>query len=132
MLIAGRAFDGASVYYNTERNLRSVAGNASWFTEFRPRNFIGMEFIFRLLRFFFTHNICCHVGGTLATYLAVYQTSYQVVTILIVMKGIPILNYLFQKREELVEIFYLEEFRFALQEFMPTRMFVSAMSGVVF
>jgi hypothetical protein len=36
--------------------------------------------------------------------------------IFIAMKDNPILNFIFQKREELMSIFYLEDFRFALQE----------------
>jgi hypothetical protein len=68
--ISERFFDGASSYSNTERSLRSDAGIGSWFTEFHPQNFIGLEFIFRLLKFFFIQDISCHLGGSLRTYLA--------------------------------------------------------------
>jgi hypothetical protein len=52
MLICGHAFVGESRYFNTERRLRSVTGTGSWFTEFRARNFKGMEFIFQILKLF--------------------------------------------------------------------------------
>jgi hypothetical protein len=104
---SNRAFDGASADFTTERSLPSVASIVSWFTEFRPQDFIGFEFLSLLLKFFFIQEICCHLGGSLPTYLAGLQASYRLVAIFMAMKDDPEVKLIFQRREELVETFYL-------------------------
>jgi hypothetical protein len=119
MDISNLAFDGASVYFTTERSLRSFAGIGSLFIEFRPRDFIGLEFIFVFLKLFFIQETCCHVGGPLPTYLAWLQTSYRMVAIFMAMKDDSVVKLIFRRREELVETFYLRPFRFTLREVVP-------------
>jgi hypothetical protein len=63
MRLSRQAFDVESRYFHTEKRLQPVAGIASWFAEFKARNFIGLDIIFQLLKLLFIHDICCHVGG---------------------------------------------------------------------
>ena len=52
MLILGNAFDGAGEFYNADWHLQSTAGQARWFPDFTPVNFIVFRFIYELLKHF--------------------------------------------------------------------------------
>jgi hypothetical protein len=83
MLVADRAFDGSSSMFGAYERLTHLAGNASWFTEFRPIHHDKFAYVERLLRIFFRHYIGCHVSGFYASYLAGVTNSYRGVSLYI-------------------------------------------------
>ena len=70
MRISDQDFDGAKEFYFADWWLQFTAGSARLFPEFSPVNFIALRFMFELLKHFWRHEICCHIGGYLPTYLA--------------------------------------------------------------
>ena len=46
MLVDGKQFPGSTFYVDTYNTLRSIAGNASRFTEFKPVLFTNSSFSF--------------------------------------------------------------------------------------
>ena len=91
----GNAFNGANEFYYTDWQLQYTAGSARWFPEFTSVNLIALRFMFKLLKHFLRHDICCHIGNAFATYIAGLQTSFQRVLFFIVLKESPLLNLLF-------------------------------------
>ena len=79
-------------------------------------NLIALRFMFKLLKHFLRHDICCHIGNAFATYIAGLQTSFQRVLFFIVLKESPLLNLLFQRGETPRETFYLGHFHFTLYQ----------------
>ena len=70
--------------------------------------------MFELLKHFLRHDICCHIGGAFATYIAGLQTSFQRVKFFIVLKESLLLNLLFERGETPLETFYVGHFHFTL------------------
>jgi hypothetical protein len=62
MLVNGKPFGSSTTYLTTYRELRTLAGNASWFTEFRPIRFPATETIqLLMLEFFSKSSMLFHV-----------------------------------------------------------------------
>ena len=116
MKLIGQAFNGASDYFYTDWRLGIAAGSVRWFPEFAPTDLIVLRFIFALMKCFFRHDICCHVGGSFLTYLEGLQTDYQRITIFIGLKNAPLINLIFQSVSELRESFCVGRFHFALYQ----------------
>jgi hypothetical protein len=113
MLVAGRAFDGSTSLLNAYERLTYLAGNASWFTEFRPIHSYFFPHLKRLLRIFLKHNICCHISGSYATYLAGVTNSFRGVSLYITIRDTQILNLIF-RRGEGRDTFDVDDFSFSL------------------
>ena len=64
-------------FYFADWHLHFTAGSARWFPEFTPVNFIVLRVMFDLLKHFWRHDICCHIGGSFPTYLGVLHTGFQ-------------------------------------------------------
>jgi hypothetical protein len=79
-------------------------------------HFIGLEFIFQLLKYLFIYDICGHVGGAFPTYIARFQTIFHKGTVFIALKEHPLLKSIFQNGEELVQTFHISPFEFTLVE----------------
>ena len=54
MLIDGKPFPGSTSYVDKHTTLLSVAGNASWFTEFVPFHFPSIRTFHKLMFHFYT------------------------------------------------------------------------------
>jgi hypothetical protein len=92
--------------------LQSVAGNGQWFAEFRPVNFLGLNFVppigvFLMLSF-------AVITGAYPTYLAGFQTSFAGVCMFIALKEHPFLKLIFQIDEEPQQTFDIGPFHFIL------------------
>jgi hypothetical protein len=120
MLVAGRAFDGSASLLGAYERLTNLAGNTSWFTEFRPIPCVKFDYLERLLRIFFMHNVCCHISGFYASYLAGVTNSHCGVSLYIALQDAPILNWVFQRGEEEEDIFDLGEYTFNLEDDLGT------------
>jgi hypothetical protein len=118
MRVNGRIFDAATRYYAINRALQSIAGSGYWFAEFQPVNFIGLSFMYNLLKYLFGIYIyiCCHASGAYPSYLAGFQTSFAGATIFIAPKEHPFINLIFQLGEETLQIFHMGPFKFILFE----------------
>ena len=101
--VMGKAFDGARDYSYADWHLRIDARSARWFPEVTPTELMAVRFIFALMKRFFRHDICCHVGGFFPTYLAGLQTRCERVIISIAVKEVPLLNLILQRVGELRE-----------------------------
>jgi hypothetical protein len=110
----GSAFNGATFYFDANRALHSIAGSEYWFREFPPVNFTGLGLMYLLLESFYSANICAHVGGTYPTYVAGVLTSFRSATIFIALKQGLWLNFIFRRREELLNSFHTGPFIFTL------------------
>jgi len=85
MLVDGKQFPGSTFYVDTYNTLRSIAGNASRFTEFVPVHFPNMRTIHKLLFLFYTHGLCCFMTGSFVSYLAGFLTFFRAVSIYMVL-----------------------------------------------
>ena len=72
MHIDGKKFHG-STSYNT---LLSVAGNASWFTEFVPIHFPSIRTFNKLLFHFYKHGLYCFITGSFVSDIAGFLTFF--------------------------------------------------------
>jgi len=70
MLVDGKQFPGSTFYVDTYNTLRSIAGNASSFTEFVPFQFPNIRTYHKLLFLFYRHGLCCFMTGSFVSYLA--------------------------------------------------------------
>jgi hypothetical protein len=96
MLVNGEPFDGSTSYLSIYRELREIAGIASWFTEFRPIRFPARELILPLMLQFFKINICCFMSGSFVCFLAGILRSFKAITMHVVLTDIPIVKLIFQ------------------------------------
>jgi len=64
MLVNGKHFPGSTFYVDTQNTLRSIAGNASMFTEFVPVHFPNIRTFHKLLFHFYRHGLCCFVTSS--------------------------------------------------------------------
>ncbi len=103
-------FDGVRRYFDLDMSLMPVAGHFARFAEFRPQHFLGLVFRFDLLKQFFNFDICMHVMGSYPAYVAGLLPSFDWVMVFVASKDHPILNFLFQRRSELVQTFGIGPF----------------------
>jgi hypothetical protein len=64
MLVDGKQFPGSTFYVDTHNTLRSIADNASMFTEFVPVHFPYIRTFQKLLFHFYRHGLCCFMTGS--------------------------------------------------------------------
>ena len=55
MKVNGKSFDGTTHTSDTQKRLRTIAGNASWFTEYQAVRFPWCEHTLLLSEFFLRH-----------------------------------------------------------------------------
>jgi hypothetical protein len=79
MLVDGKQFPGSTFYVDTYNTLRSIACNASRFTEFVPVHFPNIRTFHKLL--FYRHGLCCFMTGSFVSYLAGFLTFFRAVSI---------------------------------------------------
>ena len=114
MQLFPRPFDGARRYFDLDMSLNLVAGHFARFAEFRPQPFLGLVFRFDLLKQFFNFDICIHVMRSYPAYVAGLLPSFDWAMVYVALKDHPILNFLFQRRSELVQTFDIGPFVFNL------------------
>jgi hypothetical protein len=117
MLVVGKPFDSYTTYLTTYRKLRSVAGIASWFTEFQPIRFPAREIIQLLMLEFFRNHLCCFMSGSFVSFMAGILYSFKGVTIHFVLTDSPIVRLIFQIGPEYVTQFNIKDFTFRLMEY---------------
>jgi len=76
MLVDGKQFSGSTFYVDTYNTLRSIAGNASRFTEFKPVFFPNILTFHKLLFLFYRHGLCCFMTGSFVSYIAGFLTFF--------------------------------------------------------
>ena len=119
MKINGRNFDGSSTLLESNRSLRSLAGNISGFTEFQPIPCPKRDIFELLLLKLFQLNICCHLSGSFVTWTAGVFHSYMAATLYVAVTDIPIVNIIFQKGPIEIGHFSLDVFHFHLVKAEP-------------
>jgi hypothetical protein len=108
MLVHGKLFDSSTAFLTTYRELRTVAGIASWFTEFRPIRFPAREIIQLFMLEFFRNHLCCFMSGSFVCFLAGILHSLKAVTMHFVLTDSPIVRLIFQRGPELVTQFTIK------------------------
>ena len=110
------SFDGSTALVDTDRRLRSIASNISWFTEFQPipcsERSITELFVLKLFKL----NICCHLSGSFSAFPAGVFHSYKAAMLYIAMTNTPFLNIIFQKGSIEISHFNLDYFHFELMD----------------
>ena len=97
MLVNGKHFPGSTFYVDTQNTLRSIAGNASMFTEFVPVHFPNIRTFHKLLFHFYRHGLCCFMTGSFVSYIACFLTLFRAATIYMVLDDChPIVRLIFQ------------------------------------
>ena len=109
-----RPFDGARRYFDVDMSLMPVAGHFARFAEFRPQHFLGLLFMFDLLKQFFKFDICMHVMGSYPAYVAGLLPSIDWAMVYVALKDHPVLNVLFQRSSDLAQTFDFGPFVFNL------------------
>ena len=61
--------------------LAGYRGNAVWFSEFRPKHFLSLGFMFHLLQQLYRLDIYCHVSWSFLSYLAGIHISFEEATL---------------------------------------------------
>ena len=112
-------FDGSSHSLDTQEPLSLIAGNVSWFTEYRHVNVVSIDALYCLLMEFFRHRNYCHLSGSYVRYTTATLHSFRAVTLYIAMTDTPVLNLLFQQGSENIESFTVGVFRFWLVDAHP-------------
>ena len=107
MRLKGKNLNGSNALLHTDRHIRYTAGNVTRFPEFQPRSVPVKEIMEVLLFHLFGHNICCHLGGPIRTYMAQIFNSYQTIRLNVALNDSPLQKLLFQAAGE-AEYFNLE------------------------
>ena len=74
MLVVGKQFPGSTFYVDTHNTLRSIADNASMFTEFVPVHFPNIRTFHKLLFHLYRHGLCCFMTGSFISYISGFLT----------------------------------------------------------
>jgi len=77
MLVNGERFSGSTSYADKYTTLRTIAGNSSWFTEFKPVQFPAISTFHRLSFPFYRHGLCGFITGSFVSYIAGYVDSFE-------------------------------------------------------
>jgi len=80
-LVNGEKFFGSTSYVDNHTTLRTIAGNSSWFTEFRPVQFPAISTFHRLLFLFYRHCLCRVITGSFVSYIAGYVIIFRAMSI---------------------------------------------------
>jgi len=70
MLIDGKKFHGSTSYVDKNNTFISIAGNASWFTEFIPIHFPAIRTFHKHLFHIYRHGLCCFMTGSFVSYIS--------------------------------------------------------------
>ena len=103
----------------TNRRLGSLAGNVSWFTEFKPNECPERDIFELLLLRLFQLDICCHLSGSFATHTAGVFHSHSAATLYMTITDNPFVNPFLQKGPMDIEHSYFDEFLFRLVDTDP-------------
>jgi len=76
MLIDGKMFYDSTSNVEKNNTLRSIAGNASWFTEFVPIHFPAIRTFHKLVFNFNRHCLCCFMTGSFVSYVAGFSKFF--------------------------------------------------------
>jgi hypothetical protein len=106
MLINGKSLNSSTTYLDTYRQMRTIAGNASWFTEFRPVRFPARETIHLLLLEFFHRHIliCSFLSGSFVCFIAGILNSFKAASIYVVLTTHPLCAIFFKEDLKLFQI----------------------------
>jgi hypothetical protein len=70
MKLLGVDFDGSCTLHTAHHHVQSVAGTATWLSDYVPIRYETRHIIERLLSEFFDFDICCRISGPFPAYAA--------------------------------------------------------------
>ena len=115
MLIDGPKFYGSTSYVDKHNAFRSVAGNASSFTEFIPIHFPSIRTFHKLLFHFHSHGLCSFMTGRFVSYIAGFLTFFRGVSVYMILDDDhPIIHLIYQKGPNVIQHFIIGFFHFEL------------------
>ena len=103
MLIDGKRFHGSTSYSNKHNSLRSVAGNASWFTEFQSLHLPNIRTFHKLLFHFYRHGLCFYDGQFCLLHSGFSKFFRAVSVYMILDVDQPIIRLIFQKVSHVIQ-----------------------------
>jgi len=120
MLIDRKKFHGSTSYVDKHNTMLSVAGNASWFTEFVPIHFPSIRTFHKLLFHFYRHGLCCFMTGSFVSYIAGALTFFLAISgYMILNDDHPIIRLIFQKGPNVIHHLIIGFFHFELLHKYP-------------
>jgi hypothetical protein len=115
MLMNGKAFDGSTFHYDMNDRLKRWAGrNIDCFTTFNPLIFPNHMMIFRFLNVMYKLKLCCFLTGTFVGYVAGIYDSFDGAILFMALTQNPHISTLFQRHDDFITHFRLNEFKFEL------------------
>ena len=114
MLIDGKRFHGSTSYSNKHNSLRSVAGNASWFTDIQPLHFPSIRTFHMLLFHFYRHALRCFVRQFYLLHSGFSNFFRAVAVYPILDVDHPIIRFIFQKGPHVIQNLIISLFHFEL------------------
>jgi hypothetical protein len=121
MMVNGKYFHGTAHSLNTYRRLTSSAGNASWFTEYRPLQFQGNNYAPSIVIVIQTPHLLLSIGFVRSVYSRVFK-GFPSGHVLYRDDRHPVLNLIFKKVPVTVENFNIGPFHFRLVDEQPQSM----------
>jgi hypothetical protein len=114
MLTNGKAFDGSTFHFDTNDRLKRWAGrNIDCFTTFNPFTF-PHHIIFRFLYVIYKLRLCCFLTGTFVGYVAGIYGCFDGAILFVALTQNEHISTLFQRNDDFVTHFRLNEFTFEL------------------
>jgi len=107
MLINDKKFHGSNSFVENHTTLRTVAGNSSWLTEFKPVRFPAIRIFHQLLFLFHSHDFCSFMTESFVAFIAGIINYFRGVTFFMVLDDHPILKLIFQKYHVEIQILSL-------------------------
>jgi len=77
MLLNDKEFPASTTYFDKHTELRAIAGNSSWFKEFKPVRFPCAEHFHQLLYLFLRQRLCFFFAGPFVLYIGGFMHSFE-------------------------------------------------------
>jgi len=85
MLLKNKEFHASTAYFDKHAELRAIAGNSSWFTEFKPVRFPCVEHFHQLLYLFLRQRLCFFFVGPFVLCIGVFMHSFETMSFYLVL-----------------------------------------------
>jgi hypothetical protein len=118
MRLNGKDFDGSTALLRTDRHLRKIADNVTWFSEFLPLYVPITNIMEVLLNILYKHRLCCHLSGSFVIYIAQLFNKHCSICLYVAKFDTPLLDTLFQGVGS-AEFIDLEGFHFEYPSRVP-------------
>jgi len=115
MLLNDKEFPASTTYFDKHTELRAIAGNSSWFTEFKPICFPCIEHFHQLIFLFLRQRLCFFFAMPFVLYIGGFVQSFETMSFYFVLNDYHhTIRKIVQKSANLFPHFQLGSFHFEL------------------